>query len=170
MTRTIQILLVFISLNAFAQETDTIDTYRDSVLANTEEVFQLNQKDIGTILIFNFIYENGYGEAKGFIVVEEDSLNTNCSQDCDTKLKIESYNDSLFIINYKNRHSKDFIIDTCYLYRNGNNYMAYPMKLNSSDVTEKTINSWIFGPSSSEERDVVRFCFIEGRDESFCAF
>lgn len=163
MKKILTILSLFVAIIGYSQENQKLKEQMDQVFRETKLVHAIDNELITSLMIFSFVIDNGYGIAKGFLVVNNIKrrlYNKDYIEDynaCeDVRLEAFPYSDSLFIIKYKWRQSKDFVVDTCYLFHHFDSYIAYPKKLYNESILYGTMFQWLSGPASTDERDVVQ--------------
>ena len=148
------VLFLFISKISLTQGHEDYRNFMDTVLSEIKLVQVINKDSIFSLMIFSQVYETGGGIAKGFLVTHTIPLGTtgqtfpigNCPDSCDIRVEVYPYPDSLFIINYKWRESKNFLADTCYIFRHQNSYMAYSKRTFTHASLKLTQSIWYNGP------------------------
>lgn len=166
---------IFIALgfnkNLVAQDNTQLACWLDTILFETELVRELKTDNISTFLIYHNLGNSGFGEAKGFLVDNNIPSGTNdnalpipkCGEKCDIRMEAQPIDDSLFIIKYKWSFSKEFQIDTCYIFHYDGIYVAFPKRLYNEKSLAQTAFQWFRGPASTDDREVIRICTEENR-------
>lgn len=170
------VIFSFLTANAgFAQEHANFWAYLDSVLTKTTLVREINNDSVYSFMIFNQVHESDGFEAKGFLVentIPHGSIDNNlpipiCPDSCNIRMEAYPFSDSLFIINYKWQGSENFVTDTCYLFRYEGRYMAFSKGNYTKETLKLTQPQWLYGPASTDEREVILICSKEARKTIF---
>lgn len=163
---------------SFGQDGDVeLRAYQDSIVSETKLT---NHIDTGKILdlIIYFSMIGDYGEAKGFMIdrfnyrdtIEHFTPTLTLRDSCNFRVIVEPLTDSLCLIQYKWKGSTDFIVDTCYLFHYRASYIAFVKSIYTKDVLRKTVTYWYYGPSSTDEREVVKIYRDEENRTLFCRY
>lgn len=131
-------------------------------LISTVKKSMIDMDSIAFLMVYSDEPDNY--NAKGFIVVNDNSGFEAPIVPCEKKINqrfiAEHIRDNVYLIKYKWRFSKEYIVDSFYVFSSGSTYMAYSTKYNNDDYTmlKTTVFSWSFGPTSNDDREVVFIC------------
>jgi hypothetical protein len=172
------ILLLLTKTVGFGQDGEAeLRAYQDSIVSETKLSNQIETGNIWALMIYGGV--NGqYGYAKGFIIDRESYSDTSehftptltSADSCNMRVIVEPLTDSLCLIQYKWKGSIDFIVDTCYLFHYGASYIAFLKPIYTKDALRKTVTYWYYGPSSTDEREVVKIYRDEENRTLFCRY
>lgn len=173
--------LIFLLLTktvSFGQDGDAVFyAYLDSIVSETKLTNHIETSHIWALMIYR--EENGqYGYAKGFMIDHDNYRDSSehrtptltLSDSCNVRLIAQPLTDSLCLIQYKWRGSTDFLVDTCYLFHFGETYVAFAKSIYTHDELCKTVTYWYMGPSSTEERELVKIYRDDENRTLFCRY
>jgi hypothetical protein len=171
--------LIFLLLTktvSFGQDGDSVlYAYLDSLVSEMKLTNHIETGHIWALMIYSEV--NGqYGYAKGFILDRDNYRDSSehltptlaLSDSINIRLIAQPLSDSLCLIQYKWRGSTYFLVDTCYLFHFGETYVAFAKSIYTQDELRKTVTYWYLGPSSTEEREVVKIYRDDENRTLFC--
>ncbi len=173
--------LIFLLLTktvSFGQDGDSVlYAYLDSLVSEMKLTNKIETDKISAILIYSG--DNAlYGDGKGFMIDWENYSDTidnftptlTSSDSCNIRLITFPFTDSLCIIKYKWYGATGFFEDTCYLFHDRYHYIAFSKANYTKDIISKTVIYWYLGPSSTDEREVVKIYRDEENRTLFCRY
>lgn len=169
MTRIILLFLLSIANIGISQENDSYQNLKDSLLQNSlSNVTSINKDSISSLLIYQDVK---YQTAKGFLIennIPGGIINITDSipfypEECNVRMRMTSISDSTFYVEYKLRASKSFITDTCFVFSfRHTSYIAIPVQqYKGMETLADLYSSFLWGPASTDERDVVQICITK---------